>query len=731
MTTQGVDEKVSRNRALVLLRYALIIAMAYLLLVEHESSSLPIGLILVLAIAVMSNVAITWLPTHITDSTAFNASIIVGDTAWITGTLLYSGLFHPEFFYLYFFVLFLAAIGENLGLIAVGAVLVCTGYIALLSATGHTASLWTSQVLIRIPILFTAALFYGYLVDGTRRERHHAHQKTLRVEHLEEVRQQLADHAQQLERANDELAREITERNRVEGALQAAKDYAENLIGSSLDMIIAVDVHRNIAEFNRAAEETFGYRKTDVVGKPADCLYADLSECAQVSTSLSKHGRFIGEIANKRKNGEIFHSYVSASVMRDGDGEILGQMGISRDITEQKRAEEALRWLEKAVETMDLGVTISDTQGKIVYTNPADASMHGYAVAELIGQDARIFAPPQRWKRMDLQQIQHMETWTRESVNIRKDGSTFPVQLMSGAVTNAVGKPIGIVTLCEDITERKRVEKELKTMQLQLIQSAKFESVGQLAAGIAHEVKNPLQIIQQGLAYLARARGEPDDDNVPLVFEKMHNAVKRADRVILGLLDFSASSAIALTLADLNAVVEASVLLVKHEMVRAHVTMVKELGEGLPLITLDRQKIEQVFVNLFMNAVHAMPGGGTLTVRTYARSLTEFDHVGRRKTDQSRIGETIVVAEVNDTGTGIHDDKLDRVFDPFFTTKPIGQGTGLGLSVTRNIIELHEGTIDIRNRPEGGVQVTLKFRTDRGHEDAEETKSQPERVSTI
>ncbi len=667
-----------------------------------------------------------WLPVYITGSTAFNASIIVGDTVWITAALLYSGLFHPEFFYFYFFVLFLAAIGENLGLIAVGAVLVCTGYIALLSVTGQTASLWTTPVLIRIPILFTAALFYGYLVDGTRRERHRAREEAQRVEQLEEIRQQLAHHAQHVERANEELAWEITDRKRGEEALQTAKDYAENLINSSLDMIIAVDANRNIVEFNRAAEETFGYRKAEVLGKPADFLYADTADCSQVSTSMSQYGKFTGEVTNKRKTGEVFYSYVSSSVMRDSNGAIMGQMGISRDITDRKRAEEALRWLEKAVETMELGVTITNTEGKIVYTNPADASMHGYTVEELIGKDARIFAPRDLWKPMARAQMQDMDTWTRESINVRKDGSPFPVQLMSGAVTNAAGEPIGMVTLCEDITERKRVEDELKITQLQLIQSAKLESVGQLAAGIAHEVKNPLHIIQQGLAYLTRGSVTPDDDNVPLILEKMQNAVKRADRVILGLLDFSASSAIDLTPLALNAVVEDSLLLVKHEFVKAHVTVVKELDEGLPLIKLDRHKIEQVFVNLFMNAIQAMPAAGMVTIRTYAKHLTRFgSHVGRRKTDQFRIGETIVVAEVEDSGTGIPPDKLKRVFDPFFTTKPVGQGTGLGLSVTRKIMELHGGIIEVRNRPAGGARVTLTFKAETSAEE-DERKSQPQ-----
>lgn len=842
---RGVVERLSRIQALVLLRYTLIIAMAYLVLVEHGFSSTPRGLLLLIVAALASNVLVARLPVRITESIAFYAGVILGDTLWITAALIYSGLFGAEFFYLYFFVILLAGIGESLELILVGATAVCMAYVFVLSATGGSASLWSSRLLIRIPFLLTAAAFYGYIVDGVRRERQRAREEAETVAHLEEVQHEVSEHAQQLERANEDLAREISERERAEQALKAAKDYAESLIGSSLDMIVSTDVNRNIVEFNQAAEDAFGYSKVEVIGKPIDILYGEASESLRVRTDLGENNRFAGEIRNKRKNGESFYAYLSASVIRDANGKVIGGvgvsrditeskqaeaalqtakdyaenviqssldmiisvdgnrkivefnraaeqafgyskaevlgrpidllfadpsdgtrvaadirkygrfagelinkrnnaetfcayvsaaplrdangtvvggMGISRDITEQKRAEEALRWLEKAVQTMKLGVTITNTEGEIVYTNPADARMHGYTVEELIGKNVKIFAARDLWKPMAPNQMNEMESWTRESLNSRKDGSIFPVQLISGAVINAAGGTIGIVTLCEDRTERKRVEAELKTTQLQLIQSAKFESVGQLAVGVAHEVKNPLHILLHGLVYLSRAPLSAGDENVALVLGKMDNAVKRADRVIKGLLDFSAPSATELTPSELNAVVEESLLLVNHELVRAHVTLVKELEEALPVLKLDRQKIEQAFVNLFINAIHAMPAGGTLTVKTYAEWPTEFGpDVGRRRTDQFRIGETRVVAEVLDTGTGIPTETLDRLFDPFFTTKPPGQGTGLGLSVTRKILELHQGTIEISNRQEGGVRVTLTFKTERSHEDAKET----------
>lgn len=146
--------------------------------------------------------------------------------------------------------------------------------------------------------------------------------------------------------------------------------------------------------------------------------------------------------------------------------------------------------------------------------------------------------------------------------------------------------------------------------------------------------------------------------------------------------------------------VEQSLLLVKHELDKSRITLVKKFADTLPPLMLDRFKTEQVLVNLFTNAIHAMPDGGMLTVKTGLRPLA-----GGAAGNHKRA----VVVEVDDTGTGIPKDKLEKIFDPFFTTKPTGKGTGLGLSVARQLIEMQRGRIEIRNRDEGGVRATLVF----------------------
>ncbi|MGD0017537.1 MAG: ATP-binding protein [Verrucomicrobiia bacterium] len=248
-----------------------------------------------------------------------------------------------------------------------------------------------------------------------------------------------------------------------------------------------------------------------------------------------------------------------------------------------------------------------------------------------------------------------------------------------------------------------QAHEDLKNAQMKLIQTAKLESIGRLAAGVAHEVKNPLAVIQLGIDYLTcAARDAANRDSLETI-EEMADAVHRADAVIKGLLNFSRSEQLALVPADVNSVIEESLLLVKHELSKNRIRLETSLAEQLPKVDLDRNKIKQVFINVFMNAVQAMGDNGNLSVKTFIQPAST-DTAGKPVARES------VVVSIEDTGTGLPVDKLDKLFEPFFTTKAAGSGTGLGLSVSRNIVELHGGTIRIANRSEvRGVAVTIAF----------------------
>lgn len=245
----------------------------------------------------------------------------------------------------------------------------------------------------------------------------------------------------------------------------------------------------------------------------------------------------------------------------------------------------------------------------------------------------------------------------------------------------------------QSLTELRRSHAELKATQGQLIQAAKMESVGLLAAGVAHEVKNPLATILMGLDFLETqpwATGDPAHG----VLVDQRDAVNRASAVITELLEFARPGELRREPANLNAILERAVDLVKHDLSRHRVTVLRELDSQLPVLALDARGMTQVFVNALVNAVHAMPQGGTLTIRTYA---------------VARDADRLVCVEIDDTGGGIAEQHLTRLFDPFFTTKPPGRGTGLGLSVVRRIVELHGGVVELTNRPAGGARFAVLF----------------------
>ena len=220
---------------------------------------------------------------------------------------------------------------------------------------------------------------------------------------------------------------------------------------------------------------------------------------------------------------------------------------------------------------------------------------------------------------------------------------------------------------------------------------------------MAHEVKNPLAVIQLGVDYLTQATKDTAGRDTVETVQEMAEAVQRADTVIKALLNFSRSEPLALARMDLNLVIGESLALVRHEFTQHHIVLEKNLAENLPPLELDPNKIKQVLINVFMNAIQAMGDQGTLSVKTFRSPA------GSAVARQSPAGERVVV-EIEDTGTGIPEDKLDRLFEPFFTTKAVGSGTGLGLSVSRNIIELHRGNIIIANRKQvRGVAVVILF----------------------
>ena len=274
-----------------------------------------------------------------------------------------------------------------------------------------------------------------------------------------------------------------------------------------------------------------------------------------------------------------------------------------------------------------------------------------------------------------------------------------------------------VVGISEDITEqvksREQLEhlnrnlmdtnRELQQTQMQLIQAEKLESIGRLAAGVAHEVKNPLAMLLLGVDYLTGGV-DPEDANVEKILTQMREAIERADRIVRGLVDFSSQRSLSREPVQLKGLVDEVLLLVKHELTRSNTRVDVDIAEDLPLVHLDLSKFEQVLINLIINAVHAMNSVAKpkLLIRARSESLESVvKDEGARKIEVFRSGDRVVILEIIDSGTGIKNQDASRLFDPFFTTKATGLGTGLGLSVVRKIVELHGGEVSLRNREDG------------------------------
>ena len=186
--------------------------------------------------------------------------------------------------------------------------------------------------------------------------------------------------------------------------------------------------------------------------------------------------------------------------------------------------------------------------------------------------------------------------------------------------------------------------------------------------------------------------------------------------VVKELLDFSASTQLNLKVTDLNPVVEESLLLVKHELMKKNIDVVILYDENIPQVEIDRNKIQQVCINLLVNAINSMDKEGTLTIKTYSERVGNIsEYLNLSRTEQLLLGDIVVVLDIDDNGTGILKDKLDKIFDPFFTTRQSGTSIGLGLTVTQNIIRLHNAILNIKNKKDGGVSASVIFKAVGGH----------------
>lgn len=529
-------------------------------------------------------------------------------------------------------------------------------------------------------------------------------------------------------------------------------DFFRAIFNGADDAIIGADPHGLINYWNSAAERIFGIKASEAIGKILEDILdkekidgnGKLRRCLKKCAKI--HNIDYEYVRNDNQVLKLLLTIIPVKSEKNR-GNSCGVAVIARDVTAQKMAEEKLRASEafyhSLVETLPQNIFRKDLKGRFTFANKRFCQSLGLRLEDLVGKTDFDFYPPelaQKYVKDDEYVIKTGKSLETIEENQPPGGNKMYVQVCKTPIRDADGKIIGIQGIFWDITEQKiakdklveanqelekrkqelikalseleKSHEELKSAQNLLIRAEKMESVGRLAAGVAHEVKNPLAIIQSGLDYL-RQTEIMKDEIISSVINDMRAALARADGVVRGMLDFAASQELGLNPENINSIIETAVNLLKHELVRNRITVVKNFSQTLPAILADKTRIEQVLVNLIMNAMHAMPGGGVLTLRTYSRVIPPEEAPGETQMWGLRrfeVGETVVIAEVEDTGTGIPKEIMARLFEPFCTSKKSSKGTGLGLAVAKKIMEMHGGEIQIMNRPEGGVLARLTFR---------------------
>jgi PAS domain S-box-containing protein len=371
------------------------------------------------------------------------------------------------------------------------------------------------------------------------------------------------------------------------------------------------------------------------------------------------------------------------------------------NLTQRKRAEEALRqekdFAEGLIETAPVIVLVLDSEGRIVRFNSYMEEISGYRLEEVQGQNwftTFLSKRDQSWvQELFLKAVGG--TRTRGNINpiVTKDGRERDIEWFDTTLKDAEGNIVGVLAIGQDVTERKRAEealkrayKELEETQQELIQSKTLAALGEFAAGLAHEIRNPLANIHASAQYCQKKNRS--EDQLKKHLDIILRNSERADRVIKDLLDFARPRDLSFMLGDVGEIIDKACNLTEAKRSEYHVRLERKYAKDLPQILIDKMSMEQVFVNFILNALDAMKKGGGLSITVNAE------------------GEELVITFA-DTGEGIQSQDLEKIFNPFYTTKP--DGIGLGLSVTHRIIQAHKGKIDVESQVNEGTKVTVRL----------------------
>jgi two-component system cell cycle sensor histidine kinase/response regulator CckA len=491
---------------------------------------------------------------------------------------------------------------------------------------------------------------------------------------------------------------DITERNRAEEALRESEERYRTILENIEDGYYETDLPGDLIFFNDSLCRMLGYSKDEMMGM-SNKQYTDQENRNKLFAAFNKVYR-TGKPAKGfdwqvfTKDGRKLFGEASVSLIKDSKGQPTGFRGIARDITERKQAEEALRTEKQRFETLlenaPFGVIMIDKEGNFKYVNSKFIELFGYDLNDIPnGKEWFRKAYPDPAFRHHV-----IETWINDS-NISEAGKNVP-RIFTATCKDGMKKIIRFITVqlgtgeylmsCEDITLVQRAEEEKASLAEQLRQSQKIEAIGRLAGGVAHDFNNLLTVIR-GYSQLSlmdlkgneKLRGNLDE---------IQKATQRASDLTHHLLAFSRRQIMEMKILDLNTLLK-DLDKMLHRVIGEDIQLTYRLSDDIGKVRVDPGQMEQVILNLAVNARDAMPSGGKLTIETSNAELDEayaHAHIG------SKPGRYVMMS-VSDTGLGMSPEVKERAFEPFFTTKEKGKGTGLGLSTCYGIVKQSGGNI--------------------------------------
>jgi two-component system cell cycle sensor histidine kinase/response regulator CckA len=487
------------------------------------------------------------------------------------------------------------------------------------------------------------------------------------------------------------------ERQRAVEALQRREEHFRSLIENALDLISIIGEDGTIRYASPSHERVLGYRSAELVGRSFHELVHpdDVDEFVNGFRTNGSPSSIESRIRHKNGEWRVLESF-GRNLM-----DVPAVQGIvinSRDVTERKGAEEALReahnTLRAVIRTSPLAIYAVDQEGLVGTWNAGAQRMFGWHERELVGEALpHMLEGEQDRFREHLEQVRNGLTEAAFETRCRtRDGRTLDVNIWNALLRDGTGSLRGMVHIVADVTERKRLEEQLH-------HSLKMEAMGRLAGGVAHDFNNLLMIIE---GYLQILLGEMRlDDPLRGDLEEVLKAAQRAADLTKQLLTFSRRQIIQPKLLDLNRLIKNLERMLKR-IIGEDIELVTRLEPELKAVTADPGQIEQVVVNMTVNARDAMPAGGKLIIET---SHVHLDQ-DVRPSPATQTGDYVAL-RVGDTGVGVDPEVLPHVFEPFFTTKERGKGTGLGLSTSYGIIKQNGGDVQVQSAPGKGTTFTI------------------------